>query len=761
MDSNKIINTSYMLAIVVFATWSVCKDNSSYTVALVLLILFAATKRVSHYFLHWLLVPINLVYNRPGTYSWTSFSYRWNPLLRLVVSIYSSYVLLDTTTLYFFVFILLAEAFSDWLLHGIFASLGVIRLKRWLFPSFLKKYNSIWFLTIIITLAYSCLVFRLIVGNSESYAPMAMFFLAALVLSDMIRWFIAFISYVNSKKYLPELPVTSMPFQTNHAILLSISLIFFNTKVESSFDGNLELVLFILVYVADVVVLQSDIYSDAQKGRWSELFDKPIFRYDSWFYWIVIISGIAINSFFVPALVWFFVFFRREWIYLKNYFDSSKNHVLDGAFFTLFSNEYFSVEAYEKVENKFGVQGYKTAVIFRRYYENSKRVVTTSDIVEQTKFCIVLCPEFSGWRASGTFDNLDYESLKSIVLNSIDTPYRLLSVVEYNYTSEESYLDSRDARLIDRYACTNLLDFEEDIRRQDFAQLQFLYSYLDEQPQFDVKIIDEVSIDTLKINDQLREFVQTRGIDVHTCYKTGLTPLLVLHRRTHEFSMVASRFMELLNLIEVAARWIMILERPRVINLNEDIQFSFGGVVSEIRTTSFAEVVLFENVDELNDYKKILRTTFGYNQKENVRFRVIDFMNWVVFIRNKTRGHGSPSRVSSELYQLLEVNTLRLLQAIAEQFDPELLMCSSEFYVMQRGMNFDFIYYNEQPLPVGVLREIKKPYVRHIKSNGWYTSDELLISKDNIYLLSAVKKGKCEWICYNTGELIRPDVIFN
>ncbi|MFM7770519.1 MAG: hypothetical protein ACKO8Q_08175, partial [Bacteroidota bacterium] len=80
---------------------------------------------------------------------------------------------------------------------------------------------------------------------------------------------------------------------------------------------------------------------------------------------------------------------------------------------------------------------------------------------------------------------------------------------------------------------------------------------------------------------------------------------------------------------------------------------------------------------------------------------------------------------------------------------------------MQRGMNFDFIYYNEHPLPEGVLREIKKPFVRHTKSNGWYTSDELLISKDNIYLLSAVKKGKCEWVCYNTGELIRPDVIFN
>ena len=408
---------------------------------------------------------------------------------------------------------------------------------------------------------------------------------------------------------------------------------------------------------------------------------------------------------------------------------------------------------HEKVENKFGVQGYKTALLFRRYYENGNQAVTISEIVGQSKFCLVICPEYSIWSW-----NLDYQSLKGIVLDAIVTPYRVLAVVECN-TAEEAFLDARDARLIDRYACEGDAERRIDQGKQEYTQLQFLCTYLDEQPQLGVKLIDEVSIDTLRLNDQLRDFVQTHGIDISTCYNRGLTPLLILHRRTHEFSMVAGRFMELLNLIEVAARWIMILERPRVVNLSEEVQFSFGGVVSEIRMTPFAAEVLFENADELAEYKKVLQTIFGYNQKENVRFRVIDFMNWVVFIRNKTRGHGSPSRVSVELYQLLELNTLRLLQAVATHFDPELLMCTSDFYIMQRGMHFDFIYYDEQPLPEGISREVQKPYIRHAQSNGWYTSDELMISKDNIYLLSAVKKGKCEWVCYNTGELIRPDVI--
>lgn len=742
-----------MLAIVVLAVWSIMEKPSAANIALVLLIVFAATKRVSHFFMHWLLVPFNLIFNKPGSNAWVRYSIFWSPLLRLAVSIGASRVLFDTTTCWLVVFILLAGAFSDLLLHGIFVRLGVYRLLRLLFPSFRKKYSTIWFLAVMSVLAYVYCAYRLMDSNHETYSLVAILFPLALVLSDVVRWIISFASYIRTRKYFPELPVTSLPSQPNLAMLLALSLLFVNSKEDVALCGIIGMMLFAAVYVADVVVLQSDIYLDAYKGRWSELFDKPLFRYDSWFYWIVIHTGMALHSFFVPTLVWFFVFFRREWNFLTNYFASPKLHVLDGALFTLFTNDYFPVEAYEKVENKFGIQGYKTAFLFRRYYENGTQAVTISEIVGQSKFCLVICPEYSVWSW-----NHDYQSLKGIVLDAIVTPYRVLAVVECN-TAEEAILDARDARLIDRYACEGDAERRIDQGKQECAQLQFLYAYLDEQPQLGVKLIDEVSIDTLILNDELRDFVQNHGIDISTCYNRGLTPLLILHRRTHEFSMVAGRFMELLNLIEVAARWIMILERPRVVNLNEEVQFSFGGVVSEIRTTPFAEEVLFENADELAEYKKVLQTIFGYSQKENVRFRVIDFMNWVVFIRNKTRGHGSPSRVSLELYKLLELNTLRLLRAIADYYDPEVLMCTADFYVVQRGMNFDFKYYDEQPLPDGISREVQKPFMRHAKSNGWYTSDELMTNKDNIYLLSAVKKGKCEWVCYNTGELIRPDVI--
>jgi hypothetical protein len=169
--------------------------------------------------------------------------------------------------------------------------------------------------------------------------------------------------------------------------------------------------------------------------------------------------------------------------------------------------------------------------------------------------------------------------------------------------------------------------------------------------------------------------------------------------------------------------------------------------------------MLFEDEKELAGYKAVLKSSFGFDQKVSLKFKVIDFLNWVVFIRNKTRGHGSPSRVSWELYELLEVNTVRLMQAIAAYYDPRIIMCTDKFYVQQSGMNFDFKYYHENPMPEGSTQRLEVPLIRHKQKDFWHTSNELIIRNDNIYMVSAVKKSHCEWICYNTGELIRPDVI--
>ena len=289
--------------------------------------------------------------------------------------------------------------------------------------------------------------------------------------------------------------------------------------------------------------------------------------------------------------------------------------------------------------------------------------------------------------------------------------------------------------------------------------------YLDETPITTKTrlIVGTVDLQIIKLNEKIKKDVATEtNFDIQHVYHKGLTPLFVLHRRTHEFSMVSTRFMELLNIVEVSVRWLNIFENKNAIHEETDLQFSFGAEVSKLRSSDFANEVLFKNEVQLTKYKKILKETFGYDQKENLSFRVIDFLNWIVFVRNKTRGHGSPSRVNYELYEMIEVNLLRLFKSIADYYNPEIIVFNESFYSHQQGMNFDFKKcVDNSELPKGLNRDLEKVFFKTKQTSEWQTSNEIKFVNNNIYLLNAIKKGKHEWLCYNTGELIRPDIIFS
>jgi hypothetical protein len=359
--------------------------------------------------------------------------------------------------------------------------------------------------------------------------------------------------------------------------------------------------------------------------------------------------------------------------------------------------------------------------------------------------------------------------IKSINI-SISSPYKVLDVVfvrdmigELSHPSDpRDWGEDWPEPIIPDSSVENFSANDYEIEEEI---LVFLLQYLDEKP---IKpenrlIIETVDLQTIKLNERIKKDVSTDiNFDLQNVYHKGLSPLFILHRRTHEFSMVSTRFMELLNIIEVSVRWLNIFENKNAINPETDLQFSFGSEVSKLRSSEFAKDVLFRNDIQLKKYKKILKETFGYDQKENLSFRVIDFFNWIVFVRNKTRGHGSPSRVNYELYEMVEVNLLRLFKSIADYYDPEIIVFNEGFYSHQKGMNFDFTKCLENSeLPEGLHRDLEKVFFKTKQTSEWQTSNELKFVNNNIYLLNAIKKGKHEWLCYNTGELIRPDIIFS
>lgn len=731
---------------------------------LVFFISLISSSRVSHVLTHYLLVPLMFCFNKAGSLGWERWSLRWTPVFKVLFIFASALFLFDANVFLFILCLIIIEEFSNYVVSPkTSGAYGFQMLLKKCFVNYRNKvffYGVMCFLSFLIFLAFIYTLFSdfiLIEDNSIFH-----YFISLYVLLLICNWIFTFITFVISQFVVEDRKSVILSDFVNWKTMF-VCFFLLGIETNNHFGNVYFAAFFASIVICEYLIETISVCHESRKSLVSQLSSSPDIKQDFWFYYFLIFFSLFGGNLLIVFLLFITVFaveFRKFRDHINSFFELGLQGEVRGFWISNFNNDVYDLDVYKRINNKFRLSGFRMAITFRWFYFQKSRFLSLDRIISNSQFVLINLA-ISDYDIERRADDHNYIQIKTILEECVKRPFFLLVVLE-SQTFRREYLSPLDGRLLESWA------HDEDVRNKyysngcrEFYEVAFLFEYLDEKPFTSKDYLEEISIDTLRLNDEMREVIESLGMNIKGLYSQGLTPLLVLHRRTHEFSMIASRFMELLNLIEVAARWIMILERPRVINLNEDIQFSFGGVVSEIRTTSFAEVVLFENADELNEYKKILRMTFGYNQKENVRFRVIDFMNWVVFIRNKTRGHGSPSRVSSELYQLLEVNTLRLLQAVAEHFEPELLMCSSEFYVMQRGMNFDFIYYNEQPLPEGVSREIKKPYVRHTKSNGWYTSDELLISKDNIYLLSAVKKGKCEWICYNTGELIRPDVIFN
>ena len=197
--------------------------------------------------------------------------------------------------------------------------------------------------------------------------------------------------------------------------------------------------------------------------------------------------------------------------------------------------------------------------------------------------------------------------------------------------------------------------------------------------------------------------------------------------------------------------------------------------------------------------RTIWKDTFGWTQKMSGQPKVSDQFSWMVFIRNKTRGHGSPSRVSFELYATLEGLTIELLKLAKKHLDLECLVIDGNAPLgvgsYRRGMNVDLLSQvgvfdpenakdhldDHEDKTSHVLDELRRGvcvmqneefnqidweenavYLRQFGSNEpWKKSPLLRAENGHIYMLNDVRKGHKEWVCFSTGNMIRPDRIFD
>ena len=301
------------------------------------------------------------------------------------------------------------------------------------------------------------------------------------------------------------------------------------------------------------------------------------------------------------------------------------------------------------------------------------------------------------------------------------------------------------------------------------GSLEYYCSVIDE-PIFDkeeTSLGELVELEPIHLNRRVKASFDEMGIDAHRfIYQGGIMELNILHRRVHEFGQPASRFLELLNIWELTARWTLVWENVALVEEErEQLSLPFGKVFDLVRNAELMRHRLALPEQMMISIRQYWKEAFNWKEKMPARPTVAEVFKWMIYIRNKTRGHGSTSRIHTGLYEAVEGLTVLLFAQIQEHLNLELLVLDTNapqgVGTKRHGMNMEFIKAKDSdlallpPSPGGVYFRQKD------ERSTWRTSNLIQAVNGHVFMLNDMKKGHREWVCFSTGELIRPEVIFD
>ena len=273
----------------------------------------------------------------------------------------------------------------------------------------------------------------------------------------------------------------------------------------------------------------------------------------------------------------------------------------------------------------------------------------------------------------------------------------------------------------------------------------------------------------IEMNDRLQDRLKVLYRDLEGWrYDGGVFDLNVLHRRVHEFPEAASRFLELLNVWELVARWMVIVEGVEEYEQEEEtLRISFGKTCADVRKTAFMQSKLGvpEDGKLMEEVREYWKEAFNWTASMSQNPTVEEAFGWMVYIRNKTRGHGSTSRIKEELYIVVEALTFLLLDRVKDHADLEIMVRDVKkdgtvFFTRRHGMRLDFMETEDSSVSslVGAESDV---HFRKVGEEDWRNSNLLKAENGHVFLLNEIRKGHREWVCFSTGELIRPASIFD
>jgi hypothetical protein len=385
---------------------------------------------------------------------------------------------------------------------------------------------------------------------------------------------------------------------------------------------------------------------------------------------------------------------------------------------------------------------------------------------------------------------------------------RVDSVIDYFTIANQS---------IDEYSTSINEDYAQCIRNRiaikqsiiDEKSIELIEKTNEESITID-RFINSINTESVRINMLVRDYSKDSKLDYYQLQKElinkGPFEINTLLRQMREGGSIPSRFVDALSIAEVSARYLFSLMNEVTIYLDKNEnsiqdrntkygQLSFGPCVGFLRTiTEKGKLNAFEksikellktkysDIDNSIRLKKYLINDLHYDKVVKEEPTLFDLFNYMAYIRNKTRGHGTPSKVEFDFYVTLDLISIFIVHCISkievETFSRQIINDKEWLLYYNAGGNvilhpldssenldywkdsFDWNYLDKMEEAKKHLEESNQSVYFKIKYQEeihWIKSEAYFKCKEGIiYIYDGINKDEAEWISFTTGAVIRP-----
>ena len=333
-------------------------------------------------------------------------------------------------------------------------------------------------------------------------------------------------------------------------------------------------------------------------------------------------------------------------------------------------------------------------------------------------------------------------------------------------------------------------------------------------PEEEAKTIDtfinSINTESVRINMLVRDYFEDSKLDYNVLQNElinkGPFEINTLLRQMREGGSIPSRFVDALSIAEVSARYLFSLVNEVTIYLDKNEnsiqdrnvkygQLSFGPCVGFLRIiTEKGKLNAFEksikellkikytDLDNCIRLKKYLVEDLHYDKEIKEEPNLFDLFNYMAYIRNKTRGHGTPSKVEFEFYVTLDLLSIFIVHCISkievETYSRQIINEKEWLLYYNAGGNvilhplgssenldywkdsFDWNYLDKMD---DAKRHLEKKNqsiyfkIKYQEEIHWIKSESYFKCKEGIiYMYDGINKDEAEWISFTTGAVIRP-----